>query len=353
MTWNASRIGFCCKYKHPDRSLDKKALEAVESAFNQKSTTITHLKKLSKSDAYDKIFGILEHNVQSLRRQFEWVAQQPINMRMMRIGSDFVPGGTHKEFAWVLEDKDIVAMLEKNLAALGTFARKNFIRLSMHPGQFTLLNATSEDVVERSIIDLEYHAMIMRMLGYGSSWHDFGSVINIHGGGKANGLTNVKYIIDNKLSVEARNLITLENDEFSFGIDDLLSISDSVAVVLDIHHHLIFTHGEYIKVNDPRIQRIQDSWRGQRPLGHFSTSREDVLINESTTKLPDVKQLLSDKTFNRSDLRAHSDGCWNTAANDWALEHLLWTDLEVEAKDKNLASMTLYKRALETGILKD
>ena len=49
------------------------------------------------------------------------------------------------------------------------------------------------------------------------------------------------------------------------------------------------------------------------------------------------------------DLRAHSDTMWNEAVNDWVVRHLAWTDIEVEAKLKNVASLQLAERARAMG----
>jgi len=84
-----------------------------------------------------------------------------------------------------------------------------------------------------------------------------------------------------------------------------------------------------------------DSWRGQRPLGHFSVSSKEVLENHCQQTLPNLESLRA-QGFNQSALRAHSYLMWNKAVTNWALSHLSWTDLEIEAKGKNLASKQLY-----------
>ena len=42
---DVKRIGFACKYFHPDRSLKKKLLEEIERPLNERSTTITWLNR--------------------------------------------------------------------------------------------------------------------------------------------------------------------------------------------------------------------------------------------------------------------------------------------------------------------
>jgi UV DNA damage repair endonuclease len=130
----------------------------------------------------------------------------------------------------------------------------------------------------------------------------------------------------------------------SWGLDASLELANDVALVLDLHHHWIRT-GEYIDHRDDRIKRIQDSWRGVRPVVHFSTSREDVLVGHNADTRPDLDALLA-AGYKKQKLRAHSDFAWNQACNAWALEHNTWADIMVEAKGKNLASQQLHEQSL-------
>ena len=138
-----------------------------------------------------------------------------------------------------------------------------------------------------------------------------------------------------RLSTEARNTITIENDEMRHGIEESLLLKDHVALVLDIHHHWIRT-GEYIDPNDDRVRYIIDSWRGERPVIHYSVSREDYIINHDPDIRPNMDELLN-LGFKKSKLRAHSDYYWNNAVNDWALSFSKDFDIQCESKAKNLA----------------
>ena len=145
-----------------------------------------------------------------------------------------------------------------------------------------------------------------------------------------------------RLSPEARNLITIENDEMTNGLDTTLAVAQHVALVLDVHHHWINT-GEYIEPQDVRTSRVIDSWRGVRPAMHFSTSREDVLVDHVRPVRPDLAELLA-RGYKKQKLRAHSDFCWNRAVNEWVLGFSDQFDIQVEAKGKNLASEQLYEQ---------
>ena len=135
------------------------------------------------------------------------------------------------------------------------------------------------------------------------------------------------------------------------GLDDCLELADLVPIVLDIHHHWI-REGEYITPDDSRISRVIESWRGVRPVIHYSVSREEHLLDHPVTEMPCHKTLLG-LGYTKQKLRAHSDFYWNTAVNDWALTHLEWADIMCECKSKNLGSTLLYSRAVKSGILKD
>ena len=97
------------------------------------------------------------------------------------------------------------------------------------------------------------------------------------------------------------------------------------------------SQGEYIEPEDPRIARIIASWRGVRPVSHVSVSREELLPDWDIGTLPDFRTLVAAGIRPR-DLRAHSDLMWNEAVNDLVMRHLSWSDFEVEAKLKNIAS---------------
>jgi hypothetical protein len=188
---------------------------------------------------------------------------------------------------------------------------------------------------------------MVRWMGFGQKFQDF--KINVHISGKR-GPAGIRDALK-RLSPEARNCITIENDENVWGIDSSLELADDCALVLDLHHHWIRT-GEYIQATDPRLLRIIDSWRGVRPALHYSVSREDYLVNFDTTVMPDHRLLLEDG-YKKQKLRAHSDFYWNQAANDWALSFWDQFDIQCESKSKNLGSEQVYNRAVELGLADD
>lgn len=304
--------------------------------MNPKTTTITSLGKLSDIQVMTKLLGLVSHNMDTLERLMTHISLLPEDQRMIRFGSDILPAYTHDVGNWVYREPTMRALMENGFSKIGAIARQYDVRLSFHPGQYCVLNSVNEGTYYRAIAEFEYHVEMMRMMGFATGWHPQGATINIHTGSRAGGISGLIKGLDG-LSADGRNLITIENDEYSFGLTELEYLADHAAIVLDIHHEWIKSEGHYIQPNDPRIEYVKASWRGVRPLGHFSTSSPKVLVNADPEVLPCFTTQRAAKKSLR-DLRAHSDFCWNVAANDWALSHLSWMDIEVEAKMKNLAS---------------
>lgn len=330
---SGARLGFCCKFIPEDGDA------AAARRMNLSNVTMAYLARQEPKAAFDKIAAVVSHNLEVLRRQIEHVAERPAVERLHRLGSQVLPGYTHPSCRDFYRDPDLRALIEGSLAETGALARARGVRLSMHPGQFCVIASANPAALANGVAEFEYHARLMELMGYGSGWHPHGAHINIHGGARAMGAEGIREGIGH-LSQTARNLITVENDEVSYGLDDLLPLTDSVPLVLDLHHHWIQSRGEYIEPDDPRIARIAASWRGVRPVSHVSVSREDVLPGHDPAVLPDFQALVAGGARPR-DLRAHSDLMWNDALNDLVARHLAWTDFEVEAKFKNLASEAL------------
>lgn len=326
------KIGFCCKWMD---SIDGKR----NADLNVSTTTVAWLKRQTRADAEKKLADLVIQNLQSTYNLVEKVSNLDPHLRMLRLGGEILPVYTEPTFSYFYKTWDIRTELTKRFKEIGDLARKQGVRLSFHPSQYTVLASADDDVVNRSIEDFEYHTDMARWMGYGSTWHDHGFKINVHISGKR----GPQGIIDvlPRLSPEARNLITIENDENGHGLEDILELENHVALVLDVHHHWI-RNAEYLDIQDDRVQRVVNSWRGVRPVLHYSVSREDILKGHDPMTLPDILTLQKNG-HKRQHLRAHSDFYWNNAANEWVRGYWNTFDIQCESKAKNLASIKLYE----------
>jgi UV DNA damage repair endonuclease len=333
------RIGFACKWIDFPSQVDGIHKDDDAKKYNTGSTTVAWLSRQTKDVAEERLFNLMVGNIESVRKLVEKVGTLDESLRMVRISSDILPVYTQRDYSYFWHLPDVRAYAEKHFAEVGALARARNVRLSFHPGQFTVLASENPGIVERSIEEFEYHTDMARWMGYGKTFQDL--KINVHISGKQGPAGIIAAL--QKLSPEARNCITIENDENCWGIDASLELVDHCALVLDIHHHWIKT-GEYIEATDERIKRIIDSWRGVRPVIHYSVSREDCLVDHSQHQRPDLRTLL-ESGYKKAKMRAHSNFYWNQEVNDWALTHREWADIMCESKAKNLASRALYEYA--------
>lgn len=317
------RIGFACKLSELDSN---GAVKTIESC-NTRTTTITWLNKQPKKTAEDKLMSLIEHNVSAVHNLVSAVAKMPEIKRMVRISSDILPAFTHSNWAYFYQSDSLRQYLAREFAKIGSLARNSSVRLSFHPGQFCCIVSNNPGIVANSIAELEYHALLAEWMGYGETPLDF--KINIHLSGKL-GVGGFMAAYE-QMSRVLRSSLTIENDEYQAGLDTLLPLAPYVGIVLDLHHHFINT-GEYIDPCDSRLQTVRDSWRGRRPVIHYSQSEWQYI--EQYSARPSLSTLT--ESTPRSKLRAHSEFYNHTSLNEWALGFLDWADLMLESKSKNL-----------------
>jgi UV DNA damage endonuclease len=191
-------------------------------------------------------------------------------------------------------------------------ARSHDIRLCFHPDQFIVLSSPKAEVVERAIADLEYHAEV-------AGWID-ADVINIHAGGtygdKQGALKRLSRNLA-LLSEQARQRITLENDDKSYSPSDLLPFcrSEGIPFVYDVHHHRCLPDGKSV---EDTTHAALDTWN-REPLFHISSPKNGWEGPQPS------------RHHNYIDIRDFPE-CWK------ALE----ITVDVEAKAKELAVLQLY-----------
>ena len=267
------RIGFACKWIDGPSQINGIKQTDTARQYNTGSTTVAWLSRQTREVAEQKLWDLMAGNIEAVRKLVERVGTLDEHLRMVRISSDILPVYTQRDWSYFWRRTDVVEYCERHFAQVGQIARDRNVRLSFHPGQFTVLASVNEGIVERSIEEFEYHADMARWMGFGRRFQDY--KINVHISGKQ-GPEGIRKAYK-RLSPEARNCITIENEENAWGLNDCISISDIVPIVLDIHHHWI-REGEYIQPGDDLVKRVIDSWRGVRPVLHYSVSRKTFLL---------------------------------------------------------------------------
>lgn len=191
----------------------------------------TQIRGCTIANANDsRIFQLTEYNLEAVGRMLDYNGQMGI--RLFRISSDIVPFAGNP-----VNTMDWPSVFGPQLAALGHKAKSFGIRLSMHPGQYSVLNSPRTDVVQATIRDLEYHTTFLDAMGLGSE-----NKIILHIGG---GYGNHREAMDRfalhaeALSPRIKSRLVLENDERIFNIEEVLELSETVKVpvVFDLLHH--------------------------------------------------------------------------------------------------------------------
>src|SRR3546814_12365780 len=109
----------------------------------------------------------------------------------------------------------------------------------MHPGQYCVLGSDKPQVVENSLAEFEYHADMIRMMGYGRRLQAFKCNLHIAGRLGADGVRAVWP----RLPSEARHCLALEHDDKSYGRDGCLSPADPPPRGREIPHRWLHQGG--------------------------------------------------------------------------------------------------------------
>lgn len=174
---------------------------------------------------------------------------------MFRLSSDIVPFGSHEEVDLALLDFALAREIPPLAAG---------VRLSIHPGQFTVISSAGP-VWDSSYKELMYHNSLLDILGVD------GDMI-VHGGGVYGDREGTaRRIAENILLLpgEIRRRLRLENDERSWSVRDLLPICEETGaplIVDNLHHALNGVE----PLADLPWERIAATWGGRLPKLHYS-----------------------------------------------------------------------------------
>lgn len=212
----------------------------------------------------EKIFNeCVSSNIADLESILKWNIKNDIYM--FRISSDIIPFASHP-----VNDIKWWDSFGRELKECGQIIKDNNIRVSMHPGQYTVLNSPNDEVVEKSIADLEYHCRFLDSLGV-----DYSNKIILHVGGvygdKTNAMENFKSNF-NRLSTSAKKRLVVENDEKSYTIEEVLSICKQLnipAVFDNLHHKLNPCNLELEEI----IEQVKSTWKAED--GHMKLHYSD------------------------------------------------------------------------------
>jgi len=248
-------LGICCQWL--ESRIKRDGTTIYENIIEEKSLQLGQYKAGKYSE--ERIRDTYRHNVDEHIKIIPTLAAN--NIHSFRISSSLFP---LFEFAGGGARNDQI--LISKLGLLGELFRKHDIRVTTHPGQFTVLSSDRDTVVQNSIRELEYHAWVFDMMGLSQTPYN---AINIHGG-KSDRSERLIDVIKT-LPANVKNRLTLENDEKCYNVKQLLQIHEKcgVPVVLDSHHYN-FNSNDLI-YDDAYIATL-GTWGQIKPLQHLSNT---------------------------------------------------------------------------------
>ena len=258
----------------------------------------------------DTLTRLIDHNLGSLENLIAYNVKNEI--RLFRISSDLIPFGSSSanQLPW----GDI---FKGRFNKIGETIKREGLRVSMHPGQYTVLNSPQPSVVESAILDLQYHTKVLNLMGLDSSHKIILHIGGIYGEKE---VAKERFVHQFKeLTPEIKERLVLENDDRSYTVEDVLEIAESTGspVVFDVFHHQINPASTKKSILD-WVDLCGRTWRegdGQQKL-HYS--------QQEPGKRPGSHSL----TIGLQEFLDFTNSLQNRAV-----------DIMLEVKDKNLSAI--------------
>jgi UV DNA damage endonuclease len=175
------------------------------------------------------------------------------NFMFFRISSDMIPFASHPicKFDWK-------EYFKSNLIKIGQLIKDHDIRISMHPDQFVLINSKSQEIVNNSIRELEYHTELLDLMKL-----DYSAKVQIHIGGvygdkekaKKQFISNYKTL----LSANIKKRLVIENDDHLYNLKDCIEIHEyiGIPILFDVFHHICFDNNLPLHI---ALQLSNNTW---------------------------------------------------------------------------------------------
>jgi len=237
------RIGYPCI----NLSLDCRS----SRTFRLKNYSISRLKETIKNNL-KCLQEILEYNITN-------------GFLFFRITSDLIPFASHK-----VMDFDWQEFFKKDFIMIGEYIKENQMRITMHPGQYTVLNSNNNGVFKRSLKEIEYHVEVLDLMKLDST-----AKIQVHVGGvygnKKESLRRFikRYAMYDK---KIKNRLVIENDDKSYNLIDCMKINNEtgIPIIFDIYHHKCNNSGDSMI---SAFKEFTSTWKHKDgiPIIHYSS----------------------------------------------------------------------------------
>ena len=279
-------------------------------------------KCLLKNADEQRLTSLMEQNLSALENMLDYNIRNGI--RLYRISSDVIPFASHpiNRVPWTERFGD-------RLERIGRKARENGMRLSMHPGQYTVLNSPDEQIAQNAVRELEWHARFMDALGLDASHKMVLHIGGVYGDKQAAlGRFAVRYQALNE-AVRAR--LVIENDDRLFSAGDVLSLGRRL--------HIPVVYDNLHQFSNPGDETLSDA--------------EWIAACSKTWKVADGMQKIH---YSQSDLHKKRGAHAASIAVDGFMDFYRALgakrpDIMLEVKDKNISALKCILCTAEPGAI--
>jgi UV DNA damage endonuclease len=224
-----------------------------------------------------RMLGIASANLAALQQILAWNADHGVHL--FRITSNLIPFGSHP-----VNRGEWRTALKHDFARIGRFIRDQGMRVSMHPGQYSVLNSPHEATYENTLQELVYHETVFTLMELG-----FGHKIVIHGGGAyGNKAKAARVLVDRIAGLDSRIRLrlVLENDEHVFTARDILAICETSGIpgVLDVFHHRVLPSLPGKRTREV-IGMFAPSWAAERQKIHYSNQEPGKVMGSHSSRV--------------------------------------------------------------------
>lgn len=255
------------------------------------------------------------------------------DIRMYRMATALAPYASHPQHT---RFRSAPQRFAAELERVGARAHELGIRLSTHPGQYTVLNSEDARTQRLAAEELEVQAELLDGMGCGPE-----AVVVLHVGGAAGGKpAAIERFLKGfeLLSDAARARLVIENDDRSFGIGDVVGLAEQIGrpAVWDVLHH--HCHDPDGIGEREALELALATWpAGVTPKIHYSSPK--TAVQERTRRVG----RRTERSLVLPPLRAHADLIDPIAFARLIGETAEGLDFDVmlEAKAKDLALLRL------------
>ena len=235
----------------------------------------------------EAVIPVIVQNLDDVLAALRWNVAH--GLRFFRVSSDLIPFGPLDAFPF-----DWAEAFDWKFREIRRLVKAEGLRVTSHPGQYTVLNSPRPDVVQNSIDELDFQAQVLQRM-------DPRGTMTLHVGGaygdKASALDRFAQTLP-RLSEDARARLAIENDDTTYTLAETVELAErtGLPVIVDLFHHLLNPGDRTWDAGlVPLLDRAMATWGTRVPKLHLSshkpgtrTGHADYLAMEDVQTLLDV-----------------------------------------------------------------